>query len=304
MSRAALDALVKTVTVEPLGDDLFEGVGSANDGVEATYGGHFLGQATAAALATIEPERHVHSLHGYFLRAGQPGKPYSLRVERIRDGRSFCSRRVQVSQDDGRIQFELLLSAAVPEDGPTLDPEPPTGFADLPDPTSLPTQPELMAGLDPLPLPEAWALRDYGLDIRTVNAPWSPDGPSPLGGIRLWVRADGTLGNDHHLQAAVMAYQSDESLADNIAVPWGATWGSPGVIFVSLDHAMWFHRPFDLNDWLLVDQQPITVGGGRGLATGNVYDRHGSMVVSFTQEALLRLTPNFLEAADTSVVRP
>ena len=295
MSRAALDALVKTVTVEQVGEDRYQGVGSADDGVDATYGGHFLGQATAAALATVEPERHVHSLHGYFLRAGEPGKPYTLDVERVRDGRSFCSRRVRVSQDDGSVQFELLLSAAMTEDGPTLDPEPPSGFDGLPEPDSLPNQRELMAGLDPLPLPEAWALRDYGLDIRTINAPWAPAGPSAEGGIRLWVRASGPLPADHHVQAAVLAYQSDESLADNIAIPWGATWGVPGVVFVSLDHAMWFHRPFDLNEWLLIDQRPVTVGRGRGLATGMVYDRTGLLVASFTQEALLRLTPNFLE---------
>ncbi len=296
MSRGALDALVGVVGVEPLGDDRFSGVGSADDGVDATYGGHFLGQATAAALATVDPDRIVHSLHGYFLRAGRPGEPYTLEVERLRDGRSFCSRRVVVRQGDGPTQFELLLSAAVAENGPTLDPDPPSDFGELPDPESLPTQSDLMAGLDPLPLPEAWALRDYGLDIRTINAPWAPNGPSPTGGIRLWVRSKGPLPLDHHLQAAIMAYQSDESLADNIAIPWGATWGSPGVVFVSLDHAMWFHRPFDLNEWLLVEQRPVTVGRGRGLATAEVYDVEGSLVVSFTQEALLRLTPEFLDS--------
>jgi len=296
MSRTALDGLVTTVGVEPIGDDRFVGIGSADDGVDATYGGHFLGQATAAALATVDRDRHAHSLHGYFLRAGRPGEPYTLDVERVREGRSFCNRRVQVTQDGGPVLFELLLSAAVTEQGPTLDPDPPDGFADVPEPTSLPTQLELMDTLDPLPLPEAWATRDYGLDIRTIHAPWAPAGPSPEGGIRLWVRADGPLPVDHHLQAAVMAYQSDESLADNIAIPWGATWGTPGVVFVSLDHAMWFHRPFDLNNWLLIDQRPITVGRGRGLATGMVYDRHGQLVVSFTQEALLRLTAGYLDS--------
>ena len=299
MAPSALDALISTVRVSPIGDDRFEGPGSSDDGVDATFGGHFLGQATAAALATVDRDRHVHSLHGYFLRAGRPGEPYTLEVERLRDGRSFCTRRVQVSQGGGPTLFELLLSAAVTEDGPTLDPEPVAGFDQLPEPTSLPTHRELMATLDPLPLPEAWALRDYGLDIRTINAPWAPAGPSAGGGIRLWVRARAPIPvDDHHLQAALLAYQSDESLADNIAIPWGATWGSPGVIFVSLDHAMWFHRPFDLNDWLLVDQFPVTVGRGRGLATGNVYDRGGQLVVSFTQEALLRLTPEILASRD------
>ena len=136
---------------------------------------------------------------------------------------------------------------------------------------------------------EAWALRDYGLDLRTIAAPWAPDGPSSDGGIQLWVRADGTLPADPPLHAALLAYQSDESLADNVAIPWGATWGSPGVVFVSLDHAIWFHRPIDLNQWHFIDQRPITVGGGRGVATAMVWSEEGELVATFTQEALLRL---------------
>ncbi|MEL6981972.1 MAG: hotdog domain-containing protein, partial [Actinomycetota bacterium] len=125
--------------------------------------------------------------------------------------------------------------------------------------------------------------------VRTINAPWAPDGVSEHDGIRLWVRAAGPLPADHHLQAAILAYQSDESLADCVAIPWGGTWGSPGVLFVSLDHAMWFHRPFDLNDWLLIDQRPVTVGGARGLATASVWSGDGTLVASTTQEALFRL---------------
>ncbi|MGF1599499.1 MAG: acyl-CoA thioesterase [Acidimicrobiales bacterium] len=289
---SALDDLVAVLTLEPLGDDRFRGRGSDHDGVDATFGGHFLGQATAAACATVDDDRRLHSLHAYFLRAGAPGSPFELDVERVRDGRSFCTRRVTVHQDPAKPQFELLASFAVDEDGPRSDPPPPADFASLPDPGSLPSYRELMASLDPLPLPAEWALRDYGLDIRTVDAPWAPAGPSTDGGIRLWVRADGALPADHHLQTAVLAYQSDESLADNVAVPWGKTWGSPGVVFVSLDHALWIHRPFDLNDWLFVDQRPVVVGHGRGLATASVWNRNGEQVATFTQEALFRLDPD------------
>ncbi|MDH3684125.1 MAG: thioesterase family protein [Acidimicrobiia bacterium] len=295
MSGSALDQLVATVQVEAIGPDRFRGVGSHHDGVDATYGGHFLGQATSAALATVDDDRRLHSLHGYFLRAGRPGEPYVLEVERLRDGRSFCTRRVRVFQNQGKTQFELLASCARPEDGPQKAAAPPVDLDRLPRPEDLPNQRELMASLDPLPLPEDWALRDYGLDIRTVNAPWVPEGPSADGGIRLWVKAAGPLPADDHLQAAIMAYQSDESIADNIAIPWGATWGSPGVVFVSLDHSIWFHRPFDLNQWLFIDQRPITVGHGRGLATATVWNTDGELVVSFTQEALLRLGPDFLD---------
>lgn len=294
----ALDDLVRIVSVEALGEDRFRGVGSVDDGVDATFGGHLLGQATAAALATVDPDRSLHSLHGYFLRAGRPGEAFNLGVDRVRDGRSFSSRRVTVTQSDDKPQFELLASFATSEDGPVLAATPPSDLDRLPSPETLPTHRELMADQDPLPLPEAWALRDYGLDIRTINAPWCPAGPSADGGIRLWVKADGLLPDDPHLQTAIMAYQSDESLADNIAIPWGATWGSPGVVFVSLDHAMWFHRPVDLNDWLLVDQRPVTVGHGRGLATAEVWNRSGELVVSFTQEALLRLGDGFTDGIE------
>ena len=291
---AALDDLIAVVTLDDLGDDRFTGPGSSDDGVDATFGGHFLGQAVAAASATVEPERRIHSLHAYFIRAGQPGQPFTHTVDRVRDGRTFCTRRVTVTQegagaDPAKTQFELLASFATPEDGPVSTPDPPPYLATVPRPDELPTHAELMGSLDPLPLPEAWALRDYGLDLRTVAAPWAPGGPSADGGIQLWAKADGVLPADPALHAAILAYQSDESLADNVAIPWGATWGSPGVVFVSLDHAIWFHRPIDWNQWHFIDQRPVTVGGGRGVATATVWSNEGELVATFTQEALLRL---------------
>jgi acyl-CoA thioesterase-2 len=285
---AALDDLIAIVTLETRDDDCFQGIGSHHDGFDATFGGHFLAQAVAAASATVDPDRSIHSFHAYFLRAGQPGLPYSLTVERIRDGRTFSSRRVAVSQAGSKTQFELLASFARAEEGPQLRPGVPVDLASLPAPDALPRREELMRSLDPLPLPEAWALREYGLDLRTIAAPWASGGPSAEGGIRLWVRADGKLPDDPALHCAILAYQSDESLADNIAIPWGATWASPDVTFVSLDHAMWFHRPIDLNHWHLIDQQPVTVSHGRGVATATVWNAGGELVASFTQEALLR----------------
>ncbi|MDH5291762.1 MAG: thioesterase family protein, partial [Acidimicrobiia bacterium] len=187
----AVADLIATVLVEPAGPDRYVGRGSRNDGVDATFGGHFLGQAVSAAQATVEPERRLHSLHAYFLRGGRPGQPYIHQVERVRDGRSFCTRRVRTSQgDDGPTQFELTASFAVEEGGPSLAADPPPDFARLPRPDSLPTHAELMAGLDPLPLPADWALRDYGLDLRTVEAPWRPavGVRAATRGIRLWLR--------------------------------------------------------------------------------------------------------------------
>ena len=295
----ALDELIATVSVTEIGPDRFEGRGSTADGVEATFGGHFLAQSVSAALATVEPERRLHSVHAHFLRGGQPEHPFILEVERVRDGRSFCTRRVRVFQDldgsgPGKLQFELTASCTMPEDGPEHQPaSPPADLDRLARPEELPPYDELMAGLDPLPLPEEWARRDYGIDVRTVNAPWVPAGPSPDGGIRLWIRAKGQLPDDQHLQAALLAYQSDESLADCVAIPWGATWGSDGVVFVSLDHAMWFHRPIDLNRWHLLDQRPVTIGRGRGLATASLWTDDGELVATTTQEALFRLDDDY-----------
>ena len=294
-----LDQLIATVSVTEIGPDRFQGQGSTADGVDATFGGHFLAQSICAALATVEPERRLHSVHAHFLRGGRPEHPFILEVARIRDGRSFCTRRVRVVQDldgsgPGKLLFELTASCTMPEGGPEHQAmAPPDDLDRLPRPEDLPSYDQLMAGLDPLPLPEAWARRPYGLDLRTINAPWAPAGPSADGGIRLWMRAKGRVPGDQHLQTALLAYQSDESLADCIAIPWGGTWGSDGVVFVSLDHAMWFHRPVDLNRWLLLDQRPVTVGRGRGLATASVWTDDGTLVATTTQEALFRLDDDY-----------
>ena len=291
----ALEELIGILTLDELGNDEFRGRGSHSDGADGTYGGHFLGQATAAALATVDDDRFIHSLHAYFIRGGRPGQPIEYAVERVRDGRSFCTRRVRASQD-GKTAFELLASFTVEASSPTIDAATPPDLAALPPPESLPRYHELMASTDPLPFPAEWALREHGVDVRVVNAPWSPNGPSEKDGIRMWIKADGTLPASPKLHTAMMAYQSDESISDNVLVPLGVTWGTPGVFFVSLDHALWFHRPIDLNQWHLVDQWVVTATEGRGTSTGFVWSAEGSLIASFTQEALLRIDPPTAES--------
>ncbi len=285
----ALNALVETLTLTSAGEHRWSGAGSRNDGAEGTYGGHYLGQATAALLADNNNERQLHSLHAYFLRGGQPEHAYQYTIERIREGRSFSNQRVQCWQQ-GKLIFEMTASLMVPETGVCFDATLPADFATLPAPESLPTYGEVMRGLDPLPLPAAWALREHGIDLRPVNAPWCERGVSAAGGIRHWIRAAGVVRDDARLHAALLAYQSDESISDNILTPFGVNWGAPGLNFVSLDHAMWFHQPVDLNDWLFVEQWPARAGGGRGLAHARVWNRAGELVASFAQEALFRLT--------------
>lgn len=284
---AALDELIALLSLEALGNDRFRGVGSSGDGAEGTFGGHFLGQATAAALATVADARTVHSLHAYFLRSGQPGEPYDYRVTRVRDGRSFSARRVEAWQNN-KIMFELNASLALPEDGRRIAPEPPPDLDTLPDPAGLPPYHEVMAKCDPLPFPAEWSLREHGVDLRPINAPWCAAGPSAAGGIRHWIRANGSAPDNPALHTAMLAYQSDESLADSLLIPFNVYWGSPGVTFVSLDHAMWLHRQVDMNEWMLVDQWAGPAEGGRGLAHGRVWNRAGDLVASFSQEALMR----------------
>jgi acyl-CoA thioesterase-2 len=188
----------------------------------------------------------------------------------------------------GKVAFEMTASFTVPAESSVIDPELPEDFRSLPAPETLPRYTELMATQDPLPFPAEWALHEHGVDVRTINAPWSPNGPSPDDGIRLWIRADGPMPDDPNLHASMLAYQSDESISDNVLVPFGVTWGDPDILFVSLDHAMWFHRPFKMDEWLLVEQRPMTLAHARGLATGRVWRGDGSLVASFTQEALFR----------------
>ena len=284
----ALQELVDILRPTLIGPDKYRGIGSRNDGAPGTYGGHFLGQSTAAASATVGDDRALHSLHAYFLRGGSPGEAIDYKVERVRDGRSFSVRRVMASQD-GENKFELLASFAVPSEGAEIAAVLPSDFEDLPEPESLSRYKELMMSHDPIPLPKDWALRDYGLDVRVVNAPWSRNGISPAGGIRMWIRADGTAPAEPKLHSAMLAYQSDESLADNMLVPFGLTWSSPNVFFVSLDHAMWIHRPIDLNTWHFVEQWPITAVASRGIGTGQVWTQDRKLVASFTQEVLMSI---------------
>lgn len=284
----ALKHLTELLRPVAIDTDLYRGIGSSNDGAEATFGGHFLGQASAAAMQTVDHDRHIHSLHAYFIRGGKPGEAIDYHVDRTRDGRTFCTRRVTAKQQDKTL-FELTASFSKLESGETIAASPPSDLFSVPKPDTLPTYKELMRSQNPMPLPEDWAMRDSGIDIRVVNAPWAPLGPSKELGIRMWIRALGEADNDHKLHAAMLAYQTDESLADILLIPFDKTWCSEGTFCVSLDHALWFHQPIDLNAWHFVDQSVVTAKNGRGVGNGRVWSITGELVASFTQEVLFRL---------------
>ncbi len=289
MSQALAD-LIALLTLERSGEHRFIGKGSIGDGAAATYGGHFLGQAISAALHDSDATFMLHSMHGYFLRGGIPNQPIIYNVETIREGRSFCTKRVIASQEN-KTNFELLASFNKKESGKNFESIATRDLSQITLPENIEPYRDIMAKLDPLPLPEEWALREHGIDVRIVNAPWSSSGISQQGGINMWIKANGLAPPEPKLHAAMLAYQSDESIADNVLLPFNLTWGSPGLFFVSLDHALWLHSPINLNEWHFVEQKPITIQNNRGLAAAKVWSASGLLVASFTQEVLMRESP-------------
>ena len=227
-------------------------------------------------------DRPVHSLHAYFLRPGDPRIPILYQVDRIRDGKSFTTRRVAAIQR-GEPIFHLSASFHVQETGVSHQQPMP----EVPDPETLPTWAEVMS-----PHAEAlgdWYERPRPIDVRPIGEPLrtSPEDSAPRApSHRMWFRADGSLPDDPLLHSCLLAYASDMTLLDTVMLPHGQIWkeGSQA----SLDHAMWFHRPFRADEWLLYDQHSPTASGARGLATGTIYTRDGALAVSVVQEGLLR----------------
>ena len=278
----ALDTLVAVLDLEPIEVNIFRGV-SPEENRQRTFGGQVAGQALVAAARTVEPERMVHSLHAYFLRPGNPSRPILYEVDRIRDGRSFTTRRV-VAIQNGRAIFNLQASFKAFEPG-GVDHQ--MRMPDAPPPTSLPTFGERMAPLaDKYP---EWVSRPRPFDLRFVSPPNRALEPGRAAHQQVWLRADGQLPDDPMLHACVVAYASDLTLLDSIMLPHQVTFDDPRVQSASLDHAMWFHRPFRADEWLLYDQESPSASDMRGLARGEIFTEDGRLAVSVVQEGLLRV---------------
>lgn len=281
----ALQGLVALLDVEPLEINLFRGQ-SHDIGNKSVFGGQVLGQALAAALRTVDPARTVHSLHGYFLRPGDVNVPIVYDVDRIRDGKSFTTRRIKAIQH-GEAIFNMAVSFQVPEEGVEHQGDMP----DVPPPESLKSEYELREDWA-LHLPErvrATFTRRRPVDIRPVDPqnPFAPDKRAPR--RRHWFRADGALPDDPRVHQAMLAFSSDFSLMGTAMLPHGISWFSPQVQGASLDHAMWFHRPFRMDDWLLYDMESPTAVGARGLNIGKIWSRDGRLVCTVVQEGLQRV---------------
>ncbi len=277
----ALEGLVQLLELEPIEKNIFRGRISKVER-QRVFGGHVAAQALMAAGKTVDSGR-VHSLHSYFLRPGDPLIPILYEVDRIRDGRSFTTRRV-VAIQRGQAIFNMSASFHVEEEGL----EHGTTMPNVPLPESLPTLLERLA-------PWADQLGDFinrphPIDQRFIGElPWNKDvGPRPPR-QQLWIRADGQLPDDPLLHACIVTYASDMSLFDSILLPHRIRWDDPRFMGASLDHCMWFHRPFKADDWLLYDQESPAAYGARGLATASLFTADGQIVCSLAQEGLIRV---------------
>ncbi|KAB2910638.1 MAG: acyl-CoA thioesterase II [Kofleriaceae bacterium] len=282
--QPVLAALVDLLTLERLDRDLFRG-SSQDLGWGAIFGGQVLGQALSAAAQTVDGERPVHSFHGYFMRAGDLRRPIVYQVDRLRDGASFTTRRVSAIQE-GEAIFSLEASFQVAEEGF----EHQDAMPEVPPPDDLRSELELaLAIADKLPPPlRAIALADRPIEIRPVEVrdPLRPR-PSPPR-RQMWYRAVDQLPDDPALHRYLLAYASDFSFLGTAMDPHGTSWLQPRMQVASLDHAMWFHRPFRFDEWLLYVVDSPSASGGRGLVRGQFFDRAGRLVASAAQEGLIR----------------
>ena len=283
MSRA-LEQLLSILDLERLEVNLFRGL-SPQVGWQRVFGGQVIGQALVAAHRTVNG-RPAHSLHAYFLRAGDPTVPIIYEVDRIRDGGSFSTRRV-VAIQHGQAIFSMAASFHKDEPGLLHQIKMP----DVPTPEVLPSEAELKEQLiDRLPEPvKAYWQRERPIEIRPVDLSryLSPENRAPT--QQVWIKATGQLGDDLALHQCVLAYASDFTLLDTALIAHGRFVFDPRLMLASLDHAIWFHRRFRADEWLLYAQGSPSSGAGRAFCRGSLFTRDGVLVASTAQEGLVRV---------------
>jgi len=280
------EELLALLDLETIEDGLYRGR-QPDTALQRVFGGQVASQALVAAARTVEPDRPVHSLHAYFLRPGDTAVPIVYDVERTRDGRAFSTRRV-VARQHGRSIFYMSASFQLPEDG--LEHQDPMPQVASPD--ECPELGDVLAALSGRPR-EDWDREWAALDVRYAGDSGPRDAHrEPVS--RVWLKSSSALHGEHQspdpvLHAAVLTYASDLTLLSAAVMPHGTYIGDPRLEPASLDHAMWFHRPFRADQWLLYDQVSPSASGGRGFATGRLFTADGRLVASAVQEGLVRL---------------
>ena len=280
-----LDELVQLLALERIEENLFRGQ-TQDLGWGTVFGGQVLGQALSAAVQTVPGERLVHSLQSYFLRPGDVTKPIIYDVDRIRDGSSFTTRRV-VAIQSGKPIFNLAASFQKLEEGFEHQDEMP----EAPPPESLPTEQEraaVYASRLPRFLRER-ATAEHPFELRRGGPNEDPFLPTPGPARRMvWLRTSGRLPDDPALHRYLLAYASDNAFITTALIPHGVAWLTPGMQVASLDHVMWFHQPFRVDEWLLNVMDSPAAHGARGLVRSRVFTQSGRLVASSAQEGLIR----------------
>ena len=281
-----LAALDLTDTGARTSEDIFTGPSQWMP-LGRVFGGQVLAQSLVAAMRTVPDDRHVHSMHGYFLRPGDVGQPITFSVDRIHDGRSFSTRRTQAYQD-GHPILSMIASFQDDDEGLEHQIEMPT---DLPDPESLPTAADALSQVDHS-IARYWA-NERPFDMRHLPSPiyLTVDGEH-TSRQAVWMKTMGPLPDDPDLHRAALAYASDYSIMEPVMRRHGVAWATPGLKVASLDHAMWFHRFGRADEWMLYVQDSPTAQGGRGLSTGSIYNRAGLLLATVAQEGMLRVPTN------------
>src|SRR5207344_1267665 len=278
----ALDRLIDLLDLEQIEVNIFRGR-SPEERVQRVFGGQVAGQALVAAGRTVPADRPVHSLHAYFIRPGDPAVPLVYIVDRVRDGKSFTTRRVSAIQH-GKTIFTLSASFHRAEPGPVHA----VAMPQVPPPESVPPTIER---LEKLFGEAAHEFFTNPIDLRVIGTlTYEAQLDPSLRADRnlVWLRADGELPDDPLLHVCLMTYASDMTLLDTVLLRHGLSWADGHTTGASLDHAMWFHRPFRADRWLLYAQESPVASGARGLATGQVFTAEGELVVSVVQEGLIR----------------
>lgn len=282
-----LERVMRVLDLEHVDDDTFVGT-SLHQLHGRVYGGQVLAQAIIAADRTLPPGRLIHSLHGYFLRPGDIDEPITFAVERLRDGGSFSARRTHALQFGKPI---LSMIASFQEDQPGLEHQ--DVMPNVPPPEELPSSVSIFGALEH-PVAKFF-YRNGAFDMRHVQqAMFTGPAPHKQSVQAMWLRARNPIPGDQPTQRAMLAFACDQVMLEPIMRTHGLSWVTPNSSIASLDHAMWWHRDVDLNEWLLFAQETPSGQGGRGLGTAKVFTREGTLVATIAQEGMIRIKRELL----------